>query len=115
MSPSFIGNAVEHALVDRHEDEERSSKSKQLSMRVHPSIYGLLERVALEMGKSPTGAAQMLMVSAVLDAAQRLGIDLDVELDAQELLFTYPWLFIVTDVRVIDDKAEPQPESEVQP
>lgn len=105
MSPSLISNLVQHSIIERSE-EEASTKHKQVNVRIHPSVYTLLERVSLELGKSPTATAQRLLVTAIVEAAQEVGLDPETELDVNELLFIYPWMFTVTDVRVVEQEEE---------
>jgi hypothetical protein len=44
------------------------------------------------------GTGQMLLVSVLFDAAGVFGIDLDVELDPEQLIFEYFWFFVVKDI-----------------
>lgn len=105
MSPSLIRHLVDVKLTER-QIEEGSTKLKQVAVRIHPGIYGLLERIALEVGKSPTGTAQMLLVAGIVEAADKLGMDLEVELNPTELLAEYPWMFQVTDIKMVEPEKE---------
>jgi hypothetical protein len=105
MAPNSVQASIEYSLMERSR-QEGTGKHKQVSLRLHPSMFALLERVALQLGKSPTGTGQMLLVSALFDAAGALGIDLDVELDPEQLIFEYPWLFVVKDIQVIEQERD---------